>query len=184
MAYPGLRDLAVHQYGICAKYGPRRIMLYGAWSSCPESCNFIVNVVYYSMKITNCQWCNEPLHFRNIKFCNVLCSVNFRWEFVTKPKIEAGQVVDYRPLKKYLIEKFGEQCFECGQLPIWNNKPLTLQLDHIDGDSDNSLPSNIRLLCPHCHSQTDTFGSKGKGSRYKKATKRNTYLQDYKARLV
>ena len=136
------------------------------------------------MKNTTCQWCNNPLHFRNIKFCSVTCSVNFRWEYITKPKIESGQIVDYRPLKKYLIEEFSEQCSECGQLPVWNNKPLTLQLDHIDGDSDNSLPSNIRLLCPHCHSQTDTFGSKGKGSRYKKATKRNTYLQDYKARLA
>ena len=64
--------------------------------------------------------------------------------------------------------------------PIWNGKPLSLQLDHIDGDSDNCVPSNLRLLCPNCHTQTDTYGSKGKGSRYKKVTKRNDYIRKYR----
>ena len=88
-------------------------------------------------------------------------------------------------LKNRLIKEkiFENKCSWCG-ISNWNDKEISLELDHIDGNSDNSLPSNIRLLCPHCHSQTDTFGSKGNGSRYKKATKRNTYLQDYKARLV
>jgi hypothetical protein len=40
-----------------------------------------------------------------------------------------------------------------------------LQLDHIDGDSDNNYPKNLRLLCPNCHAQTENFGSKGKGSK-------------------
>ena len=41
-------------------------------------------------------------------------------------------------------------------------------------------PRNLRTLCPNCHSQTETFGSKGQGSRYKKISKRNQYLQSYK----
>jgi 5-methylcytosine-specific restriction endonuclease McrA len=85
-------------------------------------------------------------------------------------------------LKKYLIEKFGEQCSECGQEGTWNNSPLVLQLDHIDGDSDNNFLKNLRLLCPNCHTQTENFGSKGQGSRYKKNTKRNLYLREYKGR--
>lgn len=48
-------------------------------------------------------------------------------------------------------------CSECNQPPIWNNKPLILQLDHINGNKyDNSI-ENLRLLCPNCHTQTDTF---------------------------
>ena len=39
---------------------------------------------------------------------------------------------------------------------------------------------NLRLLCPNCHTQTPTYGNAGKGSRYKKNTKRNKYLQEYK----
>lgn len=62
-------------------------------------------------------------------------------------------------LKKVLIrEKILEyKCAICGNLGIWNNKPLTLQLDHINGDSLNNEIENLRLLCPNCHTQTETF---------------------------
>ena len=81
-------------------------------------------------------------------------------------------------------QMYKAKCSECGQEGTWNNKPLVLQLDHIDGDSDNNHPNNVRLLCPNCHTQTENFGSKGKGSRYKKVTKRNSYLREYKASVV
>lgn len=50
-----------------------------------------------------------------------------------------------------------ELCSECQIGPEWNGRPLTLQLDHIDGDSSNNILDNLRYLCPNCHSQTDTF---------------------------
>jgi len=49
------------------------------------------------------------------------------------------------------------ECATCGMPPEWNGKTLTLQLDHIDGDTMNNLLTNLRFLCPNCHSQTDTF---------------------------
>lgn len=63
-------------------------------------------------------------------------------------------------LKKRLI-KLGipYRCALCG-ISTWNEKPLTLQLDHIDGDHQNRVLENWRLLCPNCHSQTDTFCGK------------------------
>ena len=58
-------------------------------------------------------------------------------------------------------------CAECGLLPEWNGKPLTLQVDHIDGDRFNNVLENLRFLCPNCHAQTETFGrTKGTGIRY------------------
>lgn len=48
-------------------------------------------------------------------------------------------------------------CLECGVGEEWNGKFLRLQLDHIDGNNINNLLSNLRFLCPNCHSQTDTF---------------------------
>jgi hypothetical protein len=52
------------------------------------------------------------------------------------------------------------ECYECGLLPYWNNKPITLRIDHINGVSDDNRLENLRILCPNCHVQTDTFGGK------------------------
>lgn len=65
-------------------------------------------------------------------------------------------------LRKRLIEEVGH-CEICGQLPIWNGKPLSLQVDHIDGNLDNNKKENLRVVCLHCHSQTPYYGSKNKG---------------------
>lgn len=137
------------------------------------------------MKVYNCLHCGKENKWgrsKTNKFCDNICQGRYKWVNETIPRIEAGLVPDGSPaLKKYLLETRGEHCVECGQTGTWNNKPLVLQLDHIDGDSDNNYPKNIRLLCPNCHTQTENFGSKGKGSRYKKITKRNQYLREYKS---
>ena len=137
------------------------------------------------MKKYNCLHCGKENSWGRSKinkYCDNMCQGLFKWFNETIPRIENGEVGCGSPsLKKYLIETRGENCEDCGQDSSWNNKPLVLQLDHMDGDSDNNFPSNIRLLCPNCHSQTENFGSKGKGSRYKKITKRNSYLREYKS---
>lgn len=48
----------------------------------------------------------------------------------------------------------------CPSTTIWLGKSLVLQLDHIDGDETNNLIDNLRILCPNCHSQTSTYGSR------------------------
>lgn len=48
-------------------------------------------------------------------------------------------------------------CALCGLEPVWQGQPLTLRLDHINGDRTDARRENIRLLCPNCDSQTDTF---------------------------
>lgn len=48
-------------------------------------------------------------------------------------------------------------CSICGLGPEWNGKPITLQLDHINGIYNDHRIENLRILCPNCHSQTSTF---------------------------
>ena len=127
--------------------------------------------------------CNLNVTKINVKgkYCSNKCQQDYRWENETKPNILNGIEGSSRTLKRLLIEQSGEKCYECGVGTIWNNKPLTIQLDHIDGNSDNNLITNVRLLCPNCHTQTSTYGSKGFGNKIKKSTKRNSYLQKYKS---
>jgi len=54
------------------------------------------------------------------------------------------------------------KCFDCGLEQVWNNKSITLEIDHISGDSSDNRISNLRWLCPNCHSQTPTFRGRNK----------------------
>lgn len=64
-------------------------------------------------------------------------------------------------LKRAMINAgIKEQCNCCSINSIWNNKDLTLQIDHINGDSLDNRKENLRFLCPNCHSQTENFGIK------------------------
>lgn len=58
--------------------------------------------------------------------------------------------------------KIGKEyrCELCNLGPEWNGQALVLQVDHIDGDRQNHDIKNLRFLCPNCHTQTPTYGSK------------------------
>ena len=123
--------------------------------------------IYYNRKnrkewqTSNCLTCSQEFTWKeNVsrgKFCCKECETTYNREQV-KQKILSGKA-SKRPIKKYLIETKGNLCETC-KIDSWNNQPITLQIDHIDGNTKNNTLENFRLLCPNCHSQTPTWGRK------------------------
>lgn len=71
-------------------------------------------------------------------------------------------------LKRRLLKEglLVNQCSRCGRPPEWLGEPLTMILDHRNGDNRDNRLENLRLLCPNCNSQQPTFAGKNRG-RYR-----------------
>lgn len=76
-------------------------------------------------------------------------------------------------IKQRLLKYVAYECKECGQGLEWNGKPLTLQLEHINGVRDDNRIDNLCFLCPNCHTQTSTYAKRNYSNenRKKKAYK-------------
>lgn len=71
-----------------------------------------------------------------------------------------------RKLFKYGL--FEKKCYNCNRT-AWMNNSIPLQLHHKNGDSKNNTIDNLTILCPNCHSLTDTWTSKNVSSKPKKS---------------
>jgi 5-methylcytosine-specific restriction endonuclease McrA len=69
-------------------------------------------------------------------------------------------------IKRHLLRAgiITNRCDLCG-LSDWRGKPLSIQIDHVNGIRDDHRLENLRMLCPNCHSQTETFAARNNRKR-------------------
>lgn len=129
----------------------------------------------FGKKLRTCLNCGNTFYasygFSN-KFCCHECSCEYKHKeaykyFLEHP--EEFQRANYTPqaFKDIMLKEQDNKCAICNNPPEWNGKKLTFILDHIDGHASNNKRENLRLICPNCDSQLDTYKSKNKnGDRY------------------
>lgn len=62
--------------------------------------------------------------------------------------------------REQILHEQNQKCNICNCEQMWNNMKLKFQLDHISGDRKDESRVNLQMICPNCHSQTDTYGGK------------------------
>lgn len=77
-----------------------------------------------------------------------------------------GEAKCRNTVKRHLLEAgiLKNVCEEC-DLQEWLGRPLVMQLDHRNGIRNDNRLENLRMLCPNCHSQTETYGARNKSLR-------------------
>lgn len=116
-------------------------------------------------QISSCNFCSKKFTFLPSRtrclYCSNSCSDNAKLEQYKK-LFEQGLLKERATIRKCVIARDTYRCSSCG-ITEWQSQSISLHLGHIDGNPGNNLPDNFRLLCPNCHSQTESFGAKNKG---------------------
>jgi hypothetical protein len=136
--------------------------------------------------MASCVSCETTLTKRSqVKFCSNKCQFAYqqdKWvKHWKKGKVSGNIGITARNisqhLRKYLSGKFGNKCSLCGwakEHPITGVIPL--EVDHIDGDAENNLEINLRLLCPNCHALTPFYKNLNRGNGRK--WRMNKYIKN------
>lgn len=136
-----------------------------------DSLSYILRKYGLSPKGGNSKTLKERLAYDGIDFSHIALGRNSnknksirgcKGQPLEEILVENSNYTNSRSLKKRLIKEniVVNECSSCKIGPNWNGKPLSLQLNHKNGNSRDNRRENLRLLCPNCHSQTETFAGK------------------------
>ena len=127
-----------------------------------------------------CRACHTEIHGRKV-YCSRKCFFSHRsLELVAAWLADPAAVTRLSSrMSKHLKEQAGHKCSKC----CWGETnphtgTIPVEIDHIDGNSTNNFPSNLRVLCPNCHALTSTYRGANRGNG--RADRRAKYLKKTK----
>ena len=118
----------------------------------------------------NCVNCGKPLGKQQHKFCSCSCQGQYKKKQLLESWknnehdgcIPNGQVSNF--IKNYLLEKHNYKCELCGWGEVNpHTGKIPLEIHHKDGNWKNNKEENLQVLCPNCHSLTETYKASNKG---------------------
>lgn len=141
---------------------------------CNQSCAASYNNPKKKRKqgqINYCINCGIQLKKTSKLYCCVKCKSECKYkQYIEQWKNNlvsglSGKFSLNRYIRRYIFEKYNFKCSQCGwsEINVHSGK-IPLEIDHIDGDYKNNKESNLRLLCPNCHSLTSTYRSLNNGN--------------------
>lgn len=126
---------------------------------CSHSCSAIFNNKKREIIKNICLNCKDEINKKQ-KFCSVKCQHTFDMN-----KRVSENRASSKTVKRYLIDLHGDKCMECGWSEINTiSGKVPIELEHIDGNSENNILENLKLLCPNCHSLTPTYRALNSGN--------------------
>lgn len=114
-----------------------------------------------------CIYCKKefyPYSESKRKYCSIQCQQDLTKDNRIEEWLAGQKTAPKRKTLQYFLTK--RDTYKCSVCSIkdWNGKNIVLEIDHIDGNSSNDLPENLRFICSNCHSQTSTFKGRNKGN--------------------
>jgi hypothetical protein len=139
---------------------------------CSRSCSATFNNTR-RVKEKKCENCGILFSGAGKKYCSSKCcglhkSEEKKSKWLTSGSIEQKSTnvntVRSKYVRSYILSEQNGLCANCSIPEVWKGKPLVFVLDHVDGNYLNNNRENLRLICPNCDSQTDTYKGRNLGN--------------------
>jgi hypothetical protein len=116
-------------------------------------------------KIVICLNCGTQKSQKNTrgKYCSNQCQQDHALKARVSDWLEGKVSLSNKPLRRILAIIHGYECSTCG-VTEWMGAPITLEVEHKNGNSEDNSPENVCLICPNCHSQTPTYKGANRGN--------------------
>ena len=128
-----------------------------------------------------CKNCNKSFTYKISQSSGKYCSNKCHGEYKVEQRFK-NDTTWRHVMRLFLIKKRGNKC-ECCGIEEWNGQTLIMNVDHINGNRNDNRMENLQILCPNCHSQTETFAYKNVSVDGKRRMQESAINTNLKAKM-